>query len=141
MPSPSVGLLSSFMLSLPLASWVLAKVQQDDATGMLVTTFWSTQPWFPQLLELLIDHPRLLQPKKDLLQLNRRLDMVHPLHSKLAFLVTIISGQPSKVQAYNPHLYCLERGNQTAIQQHTASMGRVLLCTGNPSCYSSYKCG
>ena len=36
---------------------VLAKVQQDGATGMLVTPFWFTQPWFPQLLELLIDHP------------------------------------------------------------------------------------
>ena len=83
---------------------VLAKVQQDGATGMLVTPFWSTQPWFPQLLELLIDHPRLIQPKKDLLQLNGRLDMVHPLHSKLALLVTIISGQPSKVQAYQQRI-------------------------------------
>ena len=83
---------------------VLAKVQQDGATGMLVTPFWSTQPWFPQLLELLIDHPRLLQPMKDLLQLNGRLDMVHPLHSKLALLVTIISGHPSKVQAYQQRL-------------------------------------
>ena len=58
----------------------------------------------PQLLELLINHPRLLQPKKDLLQLNGRLGMVHPLHSKLALLVTIISGQPSKVQAYQQWL-------------------------------------
>ena len=61
---------------------VLAKVQQDGDTGMLVTLFWSTEPWFPQLLELLIDHPRILQPRKDL-QLNGKLDMVHPLHSKL----------------------------------------------------------
>ena len=91
-------LLSSFMFSLPLASW-----EEDGGTGMLVTPFWSTQPWFPQLLELLIDHPRLLQPKQDL-QRNGRLDMVHPLHSKLALLVTIISGQPSKVQAYQQRL-------------------------------------
>ena len=83
---------------------VLAKVQQDGATGMLVTPFWPTQPWFPQLLELLIDHPRMLRPRKDLLQVNGRLDMVHPLHSKLVLLVMIISGQPSKVQAYQQRL-------------------------------------
>ena len=45
-----------------------------------------------------------MQPRKDLLQLNGRLDIVHPLHSKLALLVTIISGQPSKVQAYQQWL-------------------------------------
>ena len=90
--------------SLSILGRVLVKVQQDGATGMLVTPFWSTQPWFPQLLELLTDHPRLLQPKKVLLQLNGRLDMVHPLHSKMALLVTIISGQPSKLQAYQQWL-------------------------------------
>ena len=42
---------------------------------MLVTPFWATQPWFPQLLELLIEHPRMRKPGKDL-QLNRKLDIV-----------------------------------------------------------------
>ena len=46
----------------------------------------------------------MLQPRKDLLQLNGMLDMVHPIHSKLPLLVTIISGQPSKVQAYQQRL-------------------------------------
>ena len=79
---------------------VLAKVQQDGATGMLVTLLWSTQPWFPQLLEMVIEHPRMLTPGKDLLQLQGKLDVLHPLHSKLSLLVTIISGQHSKVLAY-----------------------------------------
>ena len=61
---------------------LLAKVQQDGATGMLVTPLWSTQPG------------------KGLLQLQGKLDVVHPLHSKLALLATVILGQPSKVHAY-----------------------------------------
>ena len=79
---------------------VLAKVQQDRAMGILVAPFWSTQPWFPQLLEMLIEHPQKLKPGKDLLQIKGKVDMVHPLHLKLALLVMVISGQPSKVQAY-----------------------------------------
>ena len=84
---------------------VLAKVQQDGATGMLVTPLWSTQPWFPQLLEMVIEHPCMLTPGNDLLQLQGKLDVLHPLHSKLSLLVTIISGQHSKVLAYRQQLH------------------------------------
>ena len=38
---------------------VLAKVQQDGATGMLVTPLWSTQPWFPQLLGMVAEHAHI----------------------------------------------------------------------------------
>ena len=125
MPSPSVGLLSSFMLSLPLASWeVLVKVQQDGATGMLVTPFGSTQPWFPQLLELLIDQPGLLQPKKDLLQLNARLDIVHPLHSKLALLVMIRAAlQGSCLSTMDTTLIC-NAWREGTKQQYNSTLRR-----------------
>ena len=43
---------------------VLVKIQQDGATGMLVTPFWSTQPWFPQLLELLTTTHNCSSPRK-----------------------------------------------------------------------------
>ena len=96
---------------------------------------------FPQLL----DHPRLLQPKKDLLQLNRRLDMVHPLHSKLALLVTIISGQPSKVQAYQQWLQPLfvmpgEREPNSNTTAHCVD-GESFVVHRKSICYSSCKCG
>ena len=106
MLSPFGGLTLCFMLYLHLTSGerVLAKVQQDGATGILVTPCWSTQPWFPQLPEMVIEHPSLLKPGNDLLQLQGKLDVVHPLHSKLALLDTIISGQLSMVQAYQQQL-------------------------------------
>ena len=84
---------------------VLAKVQQDGATGMLVTPLWSTQSWFPQLLEMVIEHLRMLTLGKDLLQLQGKLDVLHPLHSKLSLLVAIISGHYSKVLAYRQQLH------------------------------------
>ena len=84
---------------------VLAKVQHVGATGMLVTPLWSTQPWFPQLLEMVIEHPCMLTPGNHLLQLQGKLDVLHSLHSKLSLLVTIISGQHSKVQAYRQQLH------------------------------------
>ena len=84
---------------------VLAKVQQDGATGMLVTPLWSTQPWFPTLHEMVIEHPRMQTQGKDLLQLQGEQDVLHPLRSKLSLLVTIISGQHSKVLAYRQRLH------------------------------------
>ena len=48
--------------------------------------------------------------------------MVHPLHSKLALLVTIISGQPSKVQAYQERLQpsFVMRGERESSSNKTA---------------------
>ena len=103
---------------------VLAKVQQDAATGILVTPFWSTQLWFPHLLEIVIEHPRLLKPGKDLLQLPGKLDVVHPLHSKLALLVTIISGLPSNVQAYQQQLQPSCNWREGTKQQYDSTLRR-----------------
>ena len=87
---------------------VLAKVQQDGATGKWMTLFWSTQLWFPQLLELLIDHPRMLQPRKDLLQLNGRLEWcLHFIQSWLSWR-WLYQDSPPRFglinNGYNPHL-------------------------------------
>ena len=80
---------------------VLAKVQQDGA--ILVTPSWSTQPRLPQLLEIVIEHPRLLKPGKDLVQLQGEARCGGPLHSKL---VTIILGQPSNEPSSNMTAHC-----------------------------------
>ena len=48
---------------------VLAKIIQDKATGILIIPLWSTQSWFPLVLTLLIHHPRVIAPCRDLLYL------------------------------------------------------------------------
>ena len=37
------------------------KILQDQATSILITPFWNTQAWFPQLLQLLYDQPWILK--------------------------------------------------------------------------------
>jgi hypothetical protein len=50
-----------------LISQFLSKLIQDQATTVMVTPLWPTQSWFPILLELSIDIPRLFHPEQDLL--------------------------------------------------------------------------
>ena len=71
---------------------VLSKVVQEEAQGILVVPLWTTQPWFPHLLKLLIDHPRVVQPCRNLLTLPGKAEEVHPLFNKLQLLVVHLSG-------------------------------------------------
>lgn len=43
-----------------LVGRVLTKVQAQQTQLVLVAPVWKTQPWFPTLLYMLIDHPRLI---------------------------------------------------------------------------------
>ena len=83
---------------------VLAKIIQDKATGLLIVPKWTTQSWFPLVLTLLIQHPRLIAPCRDLLYLPKQPQVVHPLHKKLSLLAVLLSGMPSRVSAYHTQL-------------------------------------
>ena len=69
---------------------VLAKIKQVKAQGILIVPLWSTQPWFPIAMSLIVSRPMLLKAKRDLLYLPGRSEMVHPLHKHLN-LLTIFS--------------------------------------------------
>ena len=43
-----------------LIAQVLAKALRQKVTLVLVTPSWPTQPWFPQLMEMLVDFPLIL---------------------------------------------------------------------------------
>jgi hypothetical protein len=47
---------------------VLDKVASSTCVMILIAPFWPKQPWFPALLELVIDHPRALPPWRSLLK-------------------------------------------------------------------------
>ena len=68
-----------------LIGWVLRKVQQEEAEGILVVPLWTTQLWFPHL-RLLVDHPRIVSPQKHLLYLPGRSDGIHLLHHMLTIV-------------------------------------------------------
>ena len=50
-----------------LISRCLAKIMKDQASLIVVTPVWPNQPWYSQILEMLIDQPILLPPMRELL--------------------------------------------------------------------------
>ena len=71
----------------------LSKVYKDRATVVIVTPTWHSQPWYPTLLEMVVDTPVLL-PKTPRLLLSPRGD-THPLaqQGSLQLAVWKISGR------------------------------------------------
>ena len=61
---PSVLCIASFSV----LGRVLSKLKEEQALGILV--LWPTQPWFPVMLDLLIDHPRHITPDSTNLQVK-----------------------------------------------------------------------
>ena len=45
--------------SLALINRVLQKTEQDQSRGVIIVPGWTTQIWFPRLLQMLVDHPVL----------------------------------------------------------------------------------
>ena len=75
-------------------SCCLQKVIQDQAEVLMLAPIWPTQAWFPQLMKLLIDYPRILPQHKSLLSLENS-QRVHPLHKTLTFMACRLSGNRS----------------------------------------------
>jgi len=43
-----------------LIGWRLLKIRAEECTVLLLTPYWRIQPWYPALLELLVDFSILL---------------------------------------------------------------------------------
>ena len=57
-----------FSIYMKFLGRVLAKIQKhQNVQIMLVAPVWPSQPWYPTLLGLLTDHPRLLPQVPDLI--------------------------------------------------------------------------
>ena len=50
-----------------LVGRVLNSVQQQQVTLVLIAPVWKSQPWYPKLLEMVVDFPILLPPRTDLI--------------------------------------------------------------------------
>ena len=53
---------------------ILQKVASDQAEVRCITPYWTQQPWWPLLLSLATDHPRLIPEFPDLLQVPQDQD-------------------------------------------------------------------
>ena len=79
-----------FSLILP----ALCKIIDDEATGIMVVPFWSTQPWYPLFTSLFKQSPLVFQPTIDLL-LSPSREIIHLLAHKLSLVAGILSGKRS----------------------------------------------
>lgn len=78
----------------------LQKIEREEGEGMMVLPIWTTQPWYPKVLRLLADHPRLLPTSSDVLFLPRRPDQTHPLGKKLKLMACKLSGNKLKTKEF-----------------------------------------
>lgn len=72
-----------------IISKCLTKVVQEKVTGTIIVPLWTTQPWFPKLMRLLISPPILLPLNSLSLPYSKR---QHPLERTLRLLACPISG-------------------------------------------------
>ena len=77
-------------------SRVLSKIKEDNASSILVVPLWPTQPWFPVMLDLLIGHPRHIEPDSRNLHIPGN-PLLHPLHKRLtlgdSFIRSTLTGR------------------------------------------------
>ena len=115
---------------------VLSKIKMEQASGILVLPLWPTQPWFPVMMDLLVDHPRLVKPNPNNLLIKGNPLLLHPLHTKLSLLVTLLSGRPLETLAYRKAIpnfspmpgEMVPRGNMTPLYddgEHIVANGKL----------------
>ena len=71
-----------FYMFLPfsLVGWVLAKVSRDKTETAIVVSDWSTQYWYPQLMQMTSPGPLYFRPSAKNFVLQHKLSENHPLH-------------------------------------------------------------
>jgi hypothetical protein len=102
---------------------ILRKLSADKATALILAPHWKGQPWFPTLLDMLVDYPRQLPQQPGLIRLPFDPEREHPLHHKLHLTVWPVSGKASEQEAFRKRLqtYCYHLGAKppkSAMQGH-----------------------
>lgn len=100
---------------------ILKKLQEEWATSLTILPLWPTQVWFPVALRLLAAPPVLL-PRPSLI-LPQDPSRVHPLGRKLILTAMMLSGDPSKTEAFHQKLpsFCFSHGEKA----QNYSMGHI----------------
>ena len=85
----------------PLIQKCIQEIKQDQTDALLITPVWKSRPWYPLLLEMLMDLPALLPLHAKLLHLPMFPSQVHPLiEKKINLAVWPVSGNPSKSEGF-----------------------------------------
>ena len=87
-----------------LITRVLQKIQEEKATGLVLVLKSPTQPWWPKLMQMLIQLPVQLPKNNDTLFLPSNPQELHPLHKKLCLILCHLSGDTSMAKAFRQQL-------------------------------------
>jgi hypothetical protein len=111
----------------PILARVLQKIQQDQATMILIAPNWPRREWFPFLLELLIEYPRQLPNIPNLITQNQG-SQIHPNLSTLHLVAWKVSGNVSLQTAFrNRQLKLTLSPRQIAQERRTTLAGQISL--------------
>ena len=106
-----------------IISRCLQKVLRDSAECILVVPLWTTQPWYTELMTLLIDYPLVL-PRYDNLLTMGSSDRKHPLIHKLQLMACRLSGDRLKTETFQSKqpIFCSRLG----AKEHKNSISHTL---------------
>ena len=124
-PDPDSTFVNAFSLSwtelyfyafppFSLIGQCVQKLRRDGGECIFIAPIWPTQSWYPQLMQLLVDHPVIL-PKKDNLLTICQYEKLHPLHKKLTLMACRLSGNFTKTKTFllkQPIYYCHPGGSE-----------------------------
>ena len=83
--------------------WCLKKVVLQKATLVMITPLWSTKSWFPTILSLCIDCPRLIPQSPDQLLPTANAGVPSP-KAPIQLVAWHISGNPSETEEFRQRL-------------------------------------
>lgn len=78
----------------------LKKIEMEEGEGIIIVPVWPTQPWYPKLMSLLVDKPRLLPVTRGTLYLPSKPSQPHPMEGKLKLIARKLSGNPLRSKAF-----------------------------------------
>jgi hypothetical protein len=113
---------------------VLRKIREaDSATFMLIAPCWPNQPWFVEVLKLLIDHPRILPVWPAILSQNRG-QFLHPNPSALHLHGWLLSSAASLRKDFQAQLEDAWPSPLEVVQPRftivNGGVGRIGVCNG-----------
>ena len=101
-PDPDAVAVNGFSLNWS-ALITLSKLRQDGGEMILLAPVWVTQSWFPMLMEMLVDNPRIFLVRNDTLFIPGT-QKVHPLSNTLHMMACRISGNRFKAETFRQRL-------------------------------------
>ena len=121
---------------------LISKTIRKQALGIMIIPYWSTQNWFPPMVQCLIDFPMQFLSTMRSLLLPQDSSQTHPLIVKMILLPVPLSGHQSKQEIFQRKLAKLSAihgdQNHEAIPRGSPEMERNLCSMEKKSIYTLF---